>query len=77
MDIPGVNKKRSEISKDEQKKSHVKFPLSWFLALEIAMAVAQFCVLSKGVSAFCMEYPPSLDFFSWNILMASKKLINT
>ena len=57
MEIPGVNTKRSRISRSDWEKTMWNFHGSWFSALEIpAKSATQFCGISRGEASCCMEF---------------------
>ena len=56
VEIPGVNTKRSGISKGDQEKIIWNFHGSWFLVSEIPIRVTQFCGISRGEDLFSLEF---------------------
>ena len=57
MEIPLVNKKRSGISRGEKEKIMWNSMGLGFWFFEISMGIAQFCGISRGEAAFCLEFP--------------------
>ena len=69
MEITGVNKKRSGISKDGSRKNYVEFP--WVLVLgfwhEIPRDVKQFCRISRSEN--CRGLVSFLPFFLFGFFL--------
>ena len=56
VEIPGVNFKKSRISRGVQAKTHVEFHGSCFLTLEFPKGVTEFCRISRSESFFSLEF---------------------
>ena len=57
LEAPGINKKRSEIFRHDQKKIVWNFHEFWFLALEIPICFTRYGGISRGEASFCLESP--------------------